>query len=177
MTSRELRQSRVVFPGPDLRAPTAFSLAVPDGWVLSEVPLALVAIHPPEPVDGFWVHALVSTTRVAAEVDLRAVAASGLERLRREQPEADVRVERMGRFGDQPVHLRGLTLPTGSPPRPTSQLQALLRAPVTPGRAVTDLVTVVGSCPEARSDEFVPRFIDLVASIEFGLGDPPIPGA
>jgi len=142
-------------------------LRLPDGWAVSEVPLATFAIHARHEVDGFWVHALFDVAKVAPHVDLGRVADATLARLTRQDPAATVEMERNGRFGERAVLLRGVSATLGTPPRATTQLHALVLAPPTAGRTVTDLVTVVGSCPSERAEDHIPLMIEVIASLEF----------
>jgi hypothetical protein len=146
--------------------PARLRLRIPSDWACVEVPLALVAVHRPEPVDEFWVHGVLDRRTVAPSVDLLAVADATTSRLRARDPQLAVRSDHSGRFGDRVVHLRGISLATGDPVRPTAQLHGLVLLPAVGDRSVRDLVTFVGSCPESSAETFVPQFVDIVASIE-----------
>jgi hypothetical protein len=155
----------VEIPG-EVTGRSRLRLRIPAGWACIEVPLALAAVHLPEPVDGFWVHAVLDVRNVAPSVDLVAVADATTARLRARDGELVVRTDRTGRFDDRLVHLRGVSLRTGDPVRPTAQLHALVLLPAADGRPVLDLVSFVGSCPESAAERFVPAFVEMVASIE-----------
>ncbi len=160
--TRRVESPSIVCPGhPRLR------LRLPDRWTISEVPLATFAIHAPEVVDGFWIHALFDIAKVAPNIDLGKVADATLARLIRQDPGATVEMNRSGHFGEHAVVLRGVSATLGTPARPTTQLHALVLAPTTTGRTVTDLVTVVGSCPTERAHDHVPLMIEVIASLEF----------
>lgn len=167
MSSEAATTKQIEVPGADAPGCAGLRFSIPSKWTCSEVPLALFAVHPPDAIDGFWVHALVDVTKVSPHVDLAKVADATLARLSRHDPDVIVEMERTGRFGEHRVHLRGVAANLGTPRRRTAQLHALVLAPTTAARPVTDLVTLVGSCPIERSEEFIPCMIDLVASIEF----------
>ena len=58
-----------VFPSAMIKPVPPFIFSVPDGWVLEDAPDALVVVRTAEPVDGFWVNAILSHDRVPRAVD------------------------------------------------------------------------------------------------------------
>ena len=102
-----------------------FVLAVPDGWVLDEAPGALCVVRQPiADDDGFWVNAIIRHDTVARSVDFERAAKATWAKLKKTTPSAVDHGERIARFGDNVVYLRGVNLdgPTGRPlasaPRP-----------------------------------------------------------
>lgn len=138
-----------------------FRCLLPAGWRATEAPGAVVALVPPEP-EGATV--LVSTSRVAADVDLRDVAVRSFARQRAQHPDLQLDSQRVGRFGDRITYVRAVSLP-GNPG--VAQIQALFFAPREAGRAVADAVTVIGSCPATAVETFGPTVVDVIASFEF----------
>ena len=144
-----------------------FVFAVPKGWVLDEAPDALGLVRTPEQVDGFWVNALVTSDRVASSVDLEAAAKATWARVQRESPGATVGMERVARFGDNVVYLRGIELEAPQSKRPLAQIQGLFLAPPVEGARTTDVFQIIGTAPRDAMATFGAVFVALVASFQF----------
>jgi hypothetical protein len=139
----------------------------PPGWVADEAPGALVVVRAPQEVDGFWLNAILSHDRVGADVDLAKAAAALWTRIQRESPGAKVESERVARFGNNVVHLRGIELSAPRSGRALAQLQAIFLAPPVTGRKTTDLFQFVITTPVESMPRLGPGFIEMIASFHF----------
>ena len=95
-----------------LDAPTdpVVRLLGPAGWLLDESADSLAVVRTPEEVDGFWVNAIISHDRVPRAVDFEAAAKTTWARIKQSSPDATPTLEKMARFGNNVVYLRGVEL-------------------------------------------------------------------
>jgi hypothetical protein len=160
-----------LFPSPQLRAVPSFSFDIPDGWELDEGTTAIAAVHPKEPVDGFWVNVLVNHSRVEAALDLEQAAVITFRQLRRHDHDVRLVTERIGHFdhGRRDTYLR-IVETTAEDGRQISQIHALFFAPRIPGARTADLFQLIGTVPNASLDEHGPHVLDIVKSFRFETG-------
>ncbi len=156
-----LHPSRLVRPVP------SFVFAVPDGWVVDEAPGALCAIHADEAVDGFWNNALLTHDRVAKAVDLQAAASVSWGRMKAEAPTSEVKTERVARFGENVVYLRGIEVDAPQSGKRLAQLQAIFFAPSEDDAKTTDLFQLVCTSTPEQMNEAGKAFIEMIASFRF----------
>lgn len=150
-------------PSAAVPASPAFEVDLADGWTVEPAPGAVAALSPP---GGRGWSVVISSTRVAADDDLRAVAVRSFARQRAQHRTATIRSQRTGRFGDRLTYLREVSLPDtdrGS----FAQLHALFFAPAVGAGPVRDVFSVVASCPDGQLGELGPAVVDLVASWRF----------
>ena len=157
----------VMYPSATLRAVPSFLFAVPAGWAVDEAPDALAVVRTPEQVDGFWVNAIISHDRVAATVDLEGAAKATWARITRESPGASTSLERIARFGDNVVYLRGVEINAPQSGRALAQLHALFFAPPIDGAKTKDFFQIIATCPGERMQGFGPVFVALISSFQF----------
>ena len=160
-----------LFPSPKLRAIPSFSFDYPEDWELDEGTQAIAAVHPKEPVDGFWVNVLVNHSRVAAAVDLKQAAVATLQPVFRNDPEAKLVTERLAHFdnGRRDTYLR--IVETKAPDgRAIAQVHCMFFAPRIPGARTVDLFQFVGTMPTASVDDYALRVVDMVKSFRFESG-------
>ena len=119
----------VVFPSRPVRSVPSFVFAAPAGWVVDEAPGAVLAVRAEVAVDDFWSNALLIHDRVARAVDLQAAATASWGRLKADAPSAATVMERVAKFGDNVVYLRGVELDAAQSGRRLGQLHALFFAP------------------------------------------------
>jgi hypothetical protein len=103
----DLTARLAVYPGTQLKPVPSFVFSVPQGWVLDEAADSLAVIRTPEEVDGFWVNAIISHDRVPRAVDFEAAAKTTWVRIKQGSPDATPTLEKMARFGNNVVYLRG----------------------------------------------------------------------
>jgi len=165
----EIREA--LFPSPQLRAIPSFSFDIPPGWELEEATTAIAAVHPREPVDGFWVNVLVNHSRVEGAVDLEQAAVITFRQLRRRDPNVAVVTERIAHYdnGRRDTYLRVVET-TDDDGRTVAQVHALFFAPRVAGARTADLFQVIGTVPNASLDEHGPSMIDIVNSFRFETG-------
>lgn len=169
-TTPEVRPSvrrAVVYPSSQVRPVPSFLFNAPEGWVVDEAPDALVVVRTPVEVDGFWINAILSHDRVAASVDLDTVAKATWARITNETPSATVNLERIARFGDNVVYLRGVQLDAPQSGRQLAQLHALFFAPREAGRKTADFFQFIVTAPADKMAELGPGFIETIASFRF----------
>ena len=157
----------VVYPSATLRSVPSFLFAVPAGWAVDEAPDALAVVRTPEQVDGFWVNAIISHDRVAATVDLEGAAKATWGRIARESPGATTSLERIARFGENVVYLRGVEINAPQSGRALAQLQALFFAPPVEEAKTHDFFQIIATSPAERMPNFGPVFVALVSSFQF----------
>jgi len=152
------------YPSAALRAVPSFTFEVPDGWVVDESPDALAVAVIPEPVDGFWVNAIISTDRVHHKLDLRTAAASTLAGLKKQCPDAEVKTERLAQLGGHETYLRVVQMTAPRTGRALAQTHGLVLTKAAAGAKTIDLFQIVGTCPADTFREHGTRFVELIAS-------------
>ena len=157
----------VVYPSAEVPGVPAFVFAAPDGWVLDEAPDAICVVRSPEQVDDFWLNAVISHDRVARTVDLEQAAKATWARIVAESPSASVNMERIARFGDNVVYLRGVQLDAPKSGRPLAQLHALFFAPAAEGRATSDLFQIIATSPATVMGRIGAGLVEMIASFRF----------
>ena len=163
----EISSRMAVFPSKAIRATPSFVFTVPEGWVLDEAADALTVAHPAEPEGDFWVNAMVTTDRVARAVDFKAAARITFARMKRQLPDAEIKMEKMARFGDLVTYLRGIEATSPKSQRRVAQVHAIFFAPVDDTGKTVDMFQVVGTCPAESAGRYGPRFVEIVGSFRF----------
>lgn len=156
-----------VYPSDAIKPVPAFVFSVPDGWVLDEGPDALVVVHTPEEVDGFWVNLMVSQDRVARAIDHKAAAQATWARLVSNSPEAKVTMERMVRFDERITYLRAVELTSPKSGRALAQLHALFFAPAADDAKTQDVFQLIGTCPADQAERWGKDFLEVIGSFRF----------
>jgi hypothetical protein len=162
----ELTARIAVYPSARIRPIPSFVFSVPDGWVLDEAASALVVARTAEAVDGFWVNAVLSHDRLPRSVDFKQAAQVSWARAQQSTPSAKVTMERLARFGDNAVYLRGVEL-DGPKGRALAQLHALFFAPADGEGKTVDFFQLVGTCPRELMDTYAPDFLEVIGSFRF----------
>ena len=157
----------MVYPSSTLRPVPSFMFAVPAGWVVDEVPDALAVVRTPEQVDDFWINATLSHDRVGKAIDLEKAAKATWARVQQGSPDAKVSMERMARFGDNVVYLRGIEIQAPQSGRTLAQLQALLLAPSEEGAKTRDFFQIICTTPPDAMGGMGPVFVALISSFQF----------
>lgn len=157
----------VVFPSRVVRAVPSFVFATPAGWVVDEAPGAVLAVRAEAAVDEFWSNALLMHDRVAKAVDLQAAATASWGRLRADAPTAAVKMERVAKFGENVVYLRGVELAAAQSGRQLAQLHALFFAPAPSDAKTADLFQFVATSTATQMAEVGRLFVDMVATFRF----------
>ena len=153
--------TEVRIPGPEVAATPAFICSLPSGWRTQETPGALAAFTLP---GAAGVSVLVSVTRVGKDVDLRDVAVRSFAQQRRAHTSVTIDSQRVGRFGDRLVYVRGVTV---TDTESTAQIQGLFFGPAADDPPTADVFSLVGSCPARDISDYGPLFVDMLASISF----------
>jgi hypothetical protein len=143
----------------------SFLFDVPSGWVLDEAPSALCVVRKPQPEDGFWANILVRHDKVPRAVDFRRAATTTWNKLVAVYPSAVDQGERIVRFENNVVYMRGVNLDDADG-RHLAQMQALFFAPVREGGRVVDFFQIVGTC---ERNEDVQEHMDAVARLVAGF--------
>lgn len=157
----------VVFPSRLVRPVPSFVFATPAGWVVDEAPGAVLAVRAEAAVDDFWSNALLMHDRVARAVDLQAAASASWGRLKADAPSATVRMERVAKFGENVVYLRGVELDATQSGRQLAQLHALFFAPTLPEAKTADLFQFVATSTTAQMGAVGQLFVDMIATFRF----------
>jgi hypothetical protein len=157
----------VVFPSRLVRPVPPFVFATPPGWVVDEAPGAVLAVRAEAAVDDFWSNALLLHDRVAGAVDLQAAATASWGRLVADAPSATLKMERVAKFGDNVVYLRGVELDAAQSGRRLAQLHALFFAPAPTGAKTADLLQFVATSTTDHMGEVGQLFVDMIATFRF----------
>lgn len=163
----DLTARMAVQPGSIIRGIPSFVFSVPQGWELDEAPDALAVVRTPQEVDGFWVNAIISYDRVARGIDFEKAAKVTWARLRQSSPDATASFEKMARFGDNVVYLRGAELKAPKSGRDLGQLHALFFAPVEGEGKTVDFFQIVATAPADLMKQFAPPFLEIIGSFRF----------
>lgn len=163
----EISGRMAVFPSKAIRATPGFLFTVPEGWVLDEAADALTVARPTEPEGDFWVNAMVTTDRVPRAVDFKAASRITFARVKRQCPDAEVKLEKMARFGSLITYLRGIEATAPKSQRRVAQVHAIFFAPVDDRGKTVDMFQVVGTCPVESSGRYGPRFVEIISSFRF----------
>lgn len=157
----------VAQPGRMLTGVPPFVFAMPEGWVLDEAPGALAALRLPDQVDGFWVNALLTHDKVARSVDFESAAKVTWGKLQRSTTNLVERGERMLRFGNLPVYVRGCEFSAADSDRTLAQMQAMWFAPVTEGGKVVDFFQLVLTAPVATMPACSGSILEMLSTFRF----------
>lgn len=172
MAPAETKPSQVtgrvaVFPSQAIKPTPGFVFTVPKGWVLDEATDALTAVRPPEPDGDVWVNAMVTTDRVPRVLDFEQAARITFARVKRQCPDAEIKLEKMARFGDLITYLRGIELTSPKSQRRLAQVHTLFFAPVEGQGKTVDMFQVVATCPAESAARYGPQFLEIIGSFRF----------
>jgi hypothetical protein len=157
----------VIHPIRTVRPVPSFVFAAPEGWIVDEAPGAVLAVRATAPVNEFWDNALLTHDRVAKAVDLQAAATASWGRLKADAPTAEVKMERVARFGDNIVYLRGVELDAPQSGKRLAQLHALFFAPSDDDAKTTDLFQFVATSTVDHMDDIGKQFVEMIGTFRF----------
>jgi hypothetical protein len=157
----------VVYPSQMLRPVPSFMFSVPQGWVLDEAPDALAVVRSPKEVDGFWVNAILSHDRVPRSVDFKQAAQVTFAKLLKSSPEAKATMERLARFGNNVVYLRGVEMPAPKSGRLLAQIHGLFFAPAEGEGKTVDFFQFTATAPADLMGRFSNAFVEMISSFRF----------
>ena len=166
-SSADLAKRVVTQPGRLIPGIPPFVFIVPEGWVLDEAPGSLAVLRSPVEIDGFWINAMLNHDRVARSVDFKVAAQVTWAKLNRTGMK-DIKEsgERMLRFGNMPVYVRGadFTAPDG---RSLSQMHAIWFAPTSDGGKVVDMFQLVLTAPSKDMPAVVEPILEMISTFRF----------
>lgn len=154
-------------PGKLVPGIPGFVFSVPQGWVIDEAPNAMCVVRLPQPVDGFWINAMINHDKVSRELDFEALAKTTWARLKRTSPSAELNGERLMRLSGVPGYVRGvnLTAPDG---RALAQVHAMVFAPTDGPGKVVDLFQIIGTCLRDDSvNASMEAFTEIIRTFRF----------
>ena len=157
----------VVHPSATVRHVPSFVFAAPPGWVVDEAPGAVCVVRATEPVNEFWNNALLTHDRVAKAVDLQAAATASWGRLKTDAPSAATVMERVAKFGDNIVYLRGVELDAPQSGKQLAQIHALFFAPSPEDAKTVDLFQFVATSTADQMDTVGKSFVEMIATFRF----------
>ncbi len=166
-TSSAAQHDVIGFPGSRIRPIPSFAFQLPEHWVLEDAPDALALIRTPKEVDGFWVNAIISHDRVGKAVDLEAAAKLTWARQQESSPDAEAKMQKVVRFDDQVVYLRGTELKAPKSGRELAQLQAITFAPSADDAQTADMFQIVGTATTDVMERAAPKFLSVISSFQF----------
>ena len=157
-----------VFPSAMIKPVPPFIFSVPDGWVLDDAPDALVVARTAEPVDGFWVNAILSHDRVPRAVDFKQAAQATWAQA------AEVVAVREGHDGAPRAlrHATSCTCAASSSRRPSRVARSRSCTRCSSRRRRTRARPSTSSSSSRRAhkthmDAYGPAFVELVGSFRF----------
>jgi hypothetical protein len=156
----------VIYPSGLVRPVPSFHIMRPDGWVVAEMPQAILTIGPLEQLDGVWVNVAVIHERVLPSLTLEIAAAASWTSVQDNAPGAVLNDSRMVEMQGRPTYLRGSTLPASNQSPDLAQLHAIFLAPDR-SHPTVDLFQVVCTGPAAHIDDLLPSFVEIAGSFTF----------
>lgn len=166
-SSADIVKRVVTQPGRLIPGIPPFVFVIPEGWVLDEAPGALAVLRSPVEIEGFWVNAILNHDRVARSVDFKVAAKVTWAKLNRSGM-TDIKEsgERMLRFGNMPVYVRGADFasPEG---RKLAQMHAIWFAPTSEGGKVVDMFQLVLTAPANVMPTVVNPILEMVSTFRF----------
>lgn len=165
LSTADIAARAVVHPGKLIKGTPSFVFTTPLGWVLDEAPGALAVLRLPKEVDGFWVNAILSHDKVARSVDFEAAAKATWARLKRSSPDAIEQGEKMVRFGNQVMYIRGVELTANG--QKLAQCHALFFAPVDEAGKTVDFFQFVLTAPLGAMGGIVKQFTEALSTFRF----------
>lgn len=164
-TARSLQSRRVTttvtveVPSAQVPGAPAFTVETPPSWSPRAAAGVLASFGVAD--RPTW-SVVVSSLRVDEGTTLRDVAVRTFARQRVRHPGAAIRTQRTGRFDGRLTYLRDVVVPDRSGDQ--AQLQVLFELPVAGSHDLSDIVSVVATCPDGELEVLGPSVIDLVAS-------------
>lgn len=156
----------LVYPSALVRPVPGFHIQRPDGWVVVEMPQAVLTMGSTELTDGVWVNAAVMHERVLPTMSLEVAAAASWTGVKDMAPGATVQDERLVAIGARKVYLRGNTLPATDTSPAIAQVHSIFFG-IEEGHPTADLFQIVCTCAEDRIDDLMQVFMDVSASFTF----------
>ena len=163
----QLTGRMAVFPSTAIKPTPGFVFSVPDGWVVDEAAGALTVVHPPHAEGDVWVNVMVSTDRVPRTLDFQDAARVTFARIKRATPDAEVKLEKMARFGSLIAYVRGVEMTSPRSGRRLAQVQAIFFGPAEGTGKTVDMFQVVGTCPAESAERYGPPFMEIIGSFRF----------
>jgi len=160
LTSRLVSQPSSTIPGVP-----PFVLSAPEGWTTDRVPGALAVFRQPQPAGDFYSNAILSHSVAPKTFEFKQAAQATWAQLKRANPDANPKFERMVAFGTNQVYLRGAELTREN--KKYSQLHAIFFAPPPEGAKVVDYFQIVCVAPSDQIDAVGPEFMTLIGSFRF----------
>ena len=156
------------YPSAQIPGIPHFAFTVPQDWVIDSAPGTLCVVRQPvADDDGFWVNAIIRHDTVPRSFDFERVAKATWAKLKRSTPSAEDHGERIARFGDNVVYMRGVNL-DGPKGRPLAQVQAMFFAPVTGGGKLVDFFQIIGTTQRDETTQAnMAAFVELISSFRF----------
>lgn len=154
-------------PSAQIRGVPRFALEVPDGWTLDDAPGAVCVVRHLTERNGFWVNVVVRHDTVSRTLDLGRVARTTWAKLVARHPDAVAQGERLVRFDDHVVYVRGVEV-DGRDGGRLAQMQALCFAPYAAAGTTADLFQIVGTCRvDPDVDRHLADIVSIIASLRF----------
>jgi hypothetical protein len=166
-TAKDMVGRLATYPSAVMRPIPSFVFAVPRGWVVDDAPDALGVVRTPEEVDGFWPNLVLRHDKIARTLDLEKAAEATWAKVKAQAPDAEIDMQKLVKFGDLPMYLRGCTMGAPQSGRQLAQLHALFLAPVKSKVRTMDLFQFIGTVPRDQSEKAAPIFIETISSFRF----------
>jgi len=151
----------VYVPSGAVPAAPRFAVDVPADWVAGASAGAMVMFQIAD--RPAW-SVVVSSLRVGADTTLRDVAVRTFARQRQQHPDAQIRVQRTGRFGTRLTYLREVALPAPSGDRPLAQFHAMFVVPAG-STEFGDVMSIAATCPDGELSQLGPAVVEMVSSL------------
>jgi len=157
------------YPGPAFRPIPRFTIDVPSSWAVTEFPGAIFIMGPAEDTED-WSNVMLTHQRVLRDTALEKVARDSWDNLVAENPDVDLKDERLVRF--QAVHyVRELEFPPLGDAPPVSRLDSFVFGPVG-DHATVDLFHFTWLNPAPLGRHFKPLYVKILSSFRFIDIDP-----
>ena len=156
----------VSYPDLRMRAIPAFSIDVPDDWVISEYPGALYAMGPVTDAPGPWCNVIVRHESVFAATTLEDIARSTWAEFAAVHPAATVTDQRLMRIGSTVHYSRVVQYTHHDGGELVEQNDTFTFGPAV-GNNTVDLLHILWLTPAEHATAMTKVFIRMLASLSF----------
>ncbi len=160
-----VKLTELTVPGPLVRPIPAFTIGVPQGWVVRDCPGAMFVMGPPDTDKGPWSNVTVSHERVLGNVTLEDVARSSLVHLEADYPGVDVLEATIVTF-EQTHYVRTSNVTMDGWPELLNRTDSFVFAPGQAG-PVGDLFHFMWLNPRDATGPFAELYAAMMATLHF----------
>ena len=162
---KAMELAKLRHPGPQIRPIPAFTMGVPQGWLVRDCPGAMFAMGTADDYDGPWANVIVRHDRVIGDVTLADVAATYLVRLQADYPDVEV-LEESAVEWELTHFVRSSKLTMAGWDGPVGRSDSFVFGPEPPG-PVVDLFQFIWMSAWESAGPYSELFAAMMATFEF----------